>query len=357
MILSIQIGEMQSVSVSLMRFLKIEKYSRNEEDMRGVFGSMVKKRDLFFVLNMFLSVSNASLEAEAAAKKPSDPQSQCPVSPIFSVAQPVRALVLKKVGTQVFVLPNGSPADLQADLQTMLNTVVTQTPVFAVTDPTLVYPCDAYLELRSAVTHFQLDIAELGLSIGFNPGGSFGPVTGITGKVGVKVGTVAMDFSLWQCSRGRCTSVIASTANQTTASGSLALDIDFSIVHTGPSLLFQTPLGDLIRKIMLKGVSDLASSPRLNELPWQAQVKEYIPSAGLFIFDAGQQARLKVNQAFEVYAADSSANGVCDVYKTVAYAHTSSVDAVSSLAVVDQVLDSRRGILPGDLVMVRARLP
>ena len=325
--------------------------------MRSVCESMKKKGVLFFGLTLVVHLFFSSLVSQAAAKKPSDPQSQCPVSPAVSVAQPVRALVLKKIGTQVFVLPNGSPADLQADLQSMLNTVVTQTPVFAVTDPALVYPCDAYLELRAAVTHFQLDIAELGLSIGFNPGGSFGPVTGITGKVGVKIGTLAMDFSLWQCSRGRCTSVIASTANQTTASGSLALDIDFSVVHTGPSLLFQTPLGGLIRKIMVKGISDLASSPRLNELPWQAQVKEYIPSAGLFIFDAGQQARLKVNQSFEVYAADSSANGVCDVYKTVAYAHTSSVDAVSSLAVVDQVFDSRRGILAGDLVMVRAPLP
>ena len=300
-------------------------------------------------------LSLCPLPSDAAGKKPSEPP-QCPAPPPYSTAQPVRPVVLRKVGTQVFTLPNGSPADLQADLQSMLNTVVTQTPVFAVTDPVLVYPCDAYLELRAAVTHFQLDLAELGLSIGFNPGGALGPITGISGKVGVKIGTVAMDFSLWQCARGRCTSVMASTANQTTASGNLALEIDFSVVHTGPSLLFQTSLGDLMRKIMIKGVSDLATSARLNELPWQAEVKQYIPSAGLFIFNAGLQSRIRVNQMFEVYAADSSASGVCEVYKTVAYGHTSSVDAVSSLAIVDQILDSR-GILPGDVVMVRPFLP
>lgn len=295
------------------------------------------------------------LLSEAAGKKPSDPP-QCPVTPSYTTARPVRPVIVRKVGTQVFTLPNGSPADLQADLQSMLNTVVTQTPVLAVTDPALVYPCDTYLELRSAVTHFQLDLAELGLSFGFNPGGALGPITGITGKVGVKIGTVAMDFSLWQCSRGRCTSVMASTANQTTASGSLALELDLSAIHTGPNLLFQTPLGDLMRKIMIKGVSDLSTSPRLDELHWQALVRQYIPSAGLFIFNAGLQSRIRVNQMFEVYAADSSTSGVCEVFKTVAYGHTSSVDAVSSLAIVDRILDSR-GILPGDVVMVRPFLP
>jgi len=292
----------------------------------------------------------------SAAKKPTDPSIQCPTQPKGSLALPVRPVILRNIGTKVFVLPNGMPADFQTDLQSMLNTVITSSAPFSASDPMSSVPCDTYLELRSAVTHFQLDVAELGLSVGFNPSGSLGPISGINGRVGVKIGTLSMDFSLWQCSRGRCTSVIATSANQTTASGSLALEIDFGVIKTGPSLLINTPVGDIMRKIMAKGISDMASSPRVHELPWRAQVKEYIPSAGLFIFDAGYQSRLKVNQAFEVYAADSSAAAVCDVYKTVAYAHTSSVDAVSSVAIVDQLLDPR-GVLPGDVVMIHASNP
>lgn len=295
-------------------------------------------------------------DGSAAGKKPNDPSQFCPSQPKDSIAIPIRPVLLRNIGTKVFVLPNGMPADFQTDLQTMLNTVLTNSAPFAASDPMSSLPCDTYLELRSAVTHFQLDVAELGISVGFSPSGSLGPISGITGKVGVKIGTIAMDFSLWQCTRGRCTSVIASSANQSTASGNLALEIDFGVIKTGPSLLFNTPVGEIMRKIMNKGISDLAASPRVHELPWRAQVKEYIPSAGIFIFDAGSQARLKVNQAFEVYAADSSAEAVCNVYKTVAYAHTSSVGAVSSVAIVDQLLDPR-GILPGDVVMVHAVIP
>jgi hypothetical protein len=73
----------------------------------------------------------------------------------------------------------------------------------------------------------------------------------------------------------------------------------------------------------------------------------------MFIFDAGVQSRIAANQAFEVYApVDSSIQGSCNVYRTVAYGHTTNANTVSSMAIVDQILDSR-GIQEGDVVMIR----
>ncbi len=299
--------------------------------------------------------------AHGAAKKPAAP-SACTAQ--ATVANPVRPVILMPVGTQIFQLPNGSSANFQADLQSILNTAVTNNSNFAPTEPSVQASysnCESHLELRATVSTFQLNAVQLGFSIGFNPQGSIPVVTGVTGKAQLNVGNISMDFAVLSCSQGVCTSVAASTANHATVGGSLALEVDFGMISTGPQLLFNTPLGDLMRKIINQGISELGQSSHLNEIPWQAHVREFIPQGGLLVFDAGNQSRIAANQEFEIYApAPGGSSGVCQVFQVLAYAHTTTVDAVSSVAFVDQIVGSRSLsasskddiIQAGDVVMV-----
>lgn len=290
-----------------------------------------------------------------AAGKPAAPVPGCgtPAECGPTTPTPVRPVVMNQVGTTLFHLPNGALMNLSAELNTIMNTATTTTPFFQPSDPASISPCQTHLELRSAVSILDLNVAEIGVHFGFSPAGAISTVTNLTGKMNVKIGTIAMDFSLWKCVDGQCSSIAASTANQVTAGINLAIDMDFTAINTGTSLIYNTPLGDAIRAIMNDGMRRLSDSTRVNELPWQAEVREFVPEMGTLIFDAGRSSRILPNQTFEVYAATSTTSqGACDVYKVVAYVHTTSVDQVSSTAIVDKLWDSR-GIQPGDVVMIR----
>ncbi|MEO5970998.1 MAG: hypothetical protein ABIQ95_13800, partial [Bdellovibrionia bacterium] len=254
---------------------------------------------------------------------------------------------------KAFQMPNGVQADLNMDMQTILNTSVTSSPIFSPTDQTSEELCNSHLELRSAVTTFQLDLVDAGVSFGFSPAGSMSTVSSINGAAKVRVGTIAMDFSLWQCDGGSCFAVAASTSTHAVVGGSVTFDLDFSSIKSSAGLVFNPALAATLRSIMVDGIKQLSASPRLPELAWTARVRDYNPSSGVLILSAGDQARLLPNQTFEVYApTDTSAQGVCNVFQTVAYIHTSNVNSVSSEAVVDQVLDPR-GVQKGDVIMVR----
>jgi len=323
----------------------------------------------FFFLN---SPANFGLPAaEAAAKAPpsSSSTSNTPTkAPALTTPTPIRDVVLQPVGAQAFQLPNGVSVDMGVDLQSIWNTVVTATNTFSPLASPQFNPCGTELELTSDVSNFQLNIAQLGITFGFSPAGPIGPLSGITGSANVNIGAIAMDFGVWSCSPGsssssttaisQCTEVLSSSANQSTAGVNLNVTVDFTSANTAANFVYNTPIGSAMQTIMASGANQLASAARLSALPWQASVDEAIPSSGPaatnVVFNAGMQSGIGINQTFEIYApVDTSSSGVCNVYQVVADIHTTVVDTVSSTAVIDNMVDPSRGVLPGDVVMIR----
>ncbi len=310
--------------------------------------SLLKRISVFaiaFVLTLAAS-------AQAAGKKPQpDPTG----TPIYKTPLPIRKTILQSVKTIPFQLPNGSTVNLGADLNTLLSTAVASTNAFAPTDPPAngqSDPCNSHLEIRAAVSTFEMNVASVGVSFGYTPSGASNTVTNLNGNATVNIGTIAMDFGVWECVNGQCSETAAVTASQDTAGVNASMQIDFSQVTTSPSFIYNTPLGGAIQAIMKDGMTRLAASPKLSLLPWEATVREYLPESGMLIFDAGEQTGLQPNEAFEIYAV-TPATGICNVFQTVAYVHTTQVDAISSQAVVDQAMNSTP-IQDGDLVMIHA---
>ena len=308
-----------------------------------------------FSVVMFTALPSAHA---AARKKPgtTTPTAQATGTSPFQVPVPIRPAKIAAVGTLPFTLPNGSRVDLTTDLAAMINTSTTNTNVLAPTTGSQPDQCNSWVELRTAVSTLDLNVAQIGLKFGYSMAqGETTVVTGANGNVKVNIGLIAMDFAVYQCTNQGCTSVAATTANHTTTGTEVSLEIDFGQITTGPSLVNNTPLGNIIRKIMDKGMSQLAASPAVNRLGWRSKVREFDPNSGALVFDQGAQSRIALDQGFEVYAVTPS-TGICDVYKAVAYAHTTQVNTISSTAQVDQMLDSR-GIKEGDIVMIRSNGP
>jgi hypothetical protein len=161
-----------------------------------------------------------------------------------------------------------------------------------------------------------------------------------------------MDFAIWECSGGTCSADVATSATHITAGVNVNLTIDFGAITTGPSLVFNTPLGTALSQIMNQGMNNLSASPKLPDLPWFATVTALLTGPNALI-DMGSNNRLGTNQTFTVYSTVPDTSSSCPAYKPMAYVHTTEVDSVSSYIQTDTTLDPA-GVQVGDRVMVRA---
>jgi hypothetical protein len=276
-------------------------------------------------------------------------------TPAAGTPNPLRKVQLRHVTTKAFQLPNGSMVDVSADLDSMLVTSTAATANLAPTTQGPTDPCNSHLEVSAAVTTLELDAWEFGVTFGFTPSGALSTVSNIKADAKVKIGTIGMDFAIWECRGTDCSADVATNATHITAGVQVDLEIDFSSVSTGPSLVYNTPLGTALRQIMDQGMSNLSGSPKLPDLPWVANVTQFMAGPGTLLFDVGSHDRIGSNQTFTIYSSIPD-SGSCPAYKPAAYVHTTQVDTVSSFAQVDTVLDST-GLKAGDRVMVRAVAP
>lgn len=271
-----------------------------------------------------------------------------------STPNPRRRVYVRPVATQAFQLPNGVRVDLSHDLNAMLMTAASSMSNLDPIDTPEDDECGVHLELRAAVSTIELGILELGLTVGYTPaGGLGGGISNANGEMNVQIGTIAMNFGVWECVSGRCTQRAAIRASHNTSRIQLKFAINFGEITTGASLLYNTPLGAGFQTIMNDAMKGMHNLPRLNELTWKAQVMEVDQLSGVIYFDQGTQSYLKPGQTFTVFAG-SRFSGSCAAYKAVAYVRTTQVDAVGSVAAVEKSFDNR-GVQPGDVVMIRAK--
>jgi hypothetical protein len=307
--------------------------------------SLHKSQTSIFTIFALMILSQSTFAA--AKKAPKEETSTIPTSPLKQVE-------LKSVKTMDFELPNGNQVNLQFDLDAMLRTAVTQSPAMMPSDNGESFErpaCDNHLELRSSLSTLELNIIEAGITFGYTPTDALeSPIT-VDASVDVKIGTIAMDFSLWDCVGTHCVAVAATTVDHRQSQITGSMTINFGEITTGPSLVVNTALGAAFRKIISKGIANLIQSARFNSLNWQATIREVNKDGRSFYIDAGQEQGVFPNQSFSVFTQENS-TGSCNVYKVIAYAKSTISENVSSLLQVDTKVQPVE-IRAGDTVMVR----
>ncbi len=317
----------------------------------------MSKASIQFLLIVLFFSAVASSSVHAAGKKQTPQNPGCTPGTVSKTPHPVRSVLLTSVGTKSFQLPNMHEVDLSLDLKSILAAEVTGTQNIpnanglSVMDPTDTLPCGSRLELRASVSTLELEVSKFGIKFGYSGAGSEIIGNKIEGSAEVTIGTVSMDFLLYECSNGQCSTRAAATVDQSLLQGDIKFMVNFGEISLGPEFLWKTPMGQAIRKMMAEGLRKLALSPQLNKVAWHAKVREFVPETGIVLFDAGSNLNIASNQTFVVYAVEPAV-GICDVFKAVAYIRTSKVDPLSSVALVDSFQDAR-GIHPGDIVVVR----
>ncbi len=271
-------------------------------------------------------------------------------------ALPLRPVIVRPMVTQGFRLPNQQMIHLGLDLDSILRAAVLSSERLVPQTSELNNECGIHVELQARVTTMQFDVLQFGLSFGYTPTRLLEVDRLLQTDLDIRVGVIAIDLSLWECSLEHCVAMAAATITESPATVDWSATINLGLTMTGPRFLYSTPIGTLMRKMFTSGIRALESSAHFHALSWQARVREVRPETGDFVFDAGWQSRIERNQRFVIYAASgltgsAGSNSNCEVYDVVATARTVRVDPVSSVALIEERFGS--GVVhEGDIVMV-----
>jgi hypothetical protein len=223
--------------------------------------------------------------------------------------------------------------------------------------------CSEHTEVRANISTLEMKIAEFNLRVGYTPAGSIPvPATAIDGSINVNLGAIAMDFQIYKCVREQangkkqCWMVGAKSVNQNLFKSKINFNANFGQITTSASFLSNTPMGALIRQMMVQGVVQLYQDPSYNELPWKAVIEEIDVQNGYVFFSKGIEDRVATAQTFTVFSQVKGA-GACSYWRPLANILTTDVYTVSSRARIDQLLDSAHPVQQGDIVMIRSVTP
>jgi hypothetical protein len=249
------------------------------------------------VVMMLFAVLATPTPAEAAGKRRPNPG---PTEPAESQAFPVRFLRMGNFSTAPFQLPGGVPADLGHDVLMLVNTQVNQSERFRTVvgqDPTQPHGI-----MSGGISALVFEVTSLGIKFGYRVGGepvNEGGGTRLTGELTVKVGVLAMDFSIHDSVTGNVYSSVS--VDQGFPGLNLSFKVDFDQIEIGPEFLLNTPLKDTVRAAAREAMRQMAMQPHVNFIPWSSHVLEPDLARGLLLFDAGVQQGIVPGNVFQVY--------------------------------------------------------
>lgn len=311
---------------------------------------------LFFVLGLLVSAALRDAHAAGKKKASENPTQGCPSQGV--VAKPIRPVVVMDINTKEFPLQPGKVANLTLALTDMLKTEITKTGVLSYVIPAphsaggpTQNPCDWYHEIIAKVTALELDLYNGQVWIGYTGDVTHSGLAGAMGSVEVHVGKFVMDFSIVECIRGQCASIVAAKADQSLLGTETKITLDFGMIQAGPSLATQPSFEKAARKIMAHALQQMTNDAKFNSLNWVARVQEVNAANGAVVINAGTRSNLGQNQNFIIYSLQEGV-GSCPDFHKVAYIHTTQVDPVTSDAQIDQTFGDQRP-QSGDLVMIR----
>ncbi|OFZ81517.1 MAG: hypothetical protein A2583_03995 [Bdellovibrionales bacterium RIFOXYD1_FULL_53_11] len=315
----------------------------------GLKNISLRRVALFAALAIGVLLIEATSVEAAGRKKPAGP----------STPMPIRYVVLDEIGTTPFYMPNGKDekASFGADLKLLLKDAVKDTGVLSVTDSSSSKICEKYLMLTAGVSIFELKIASVGITVGYSHSSDANKwaLSKLEGELDVEIGNILMDFGIWECTGpGVCQQIVNSDSSHLLANVNLSVKINFSELEIGPDFIWKSEIGNIIKKVMEKGIMRMAGSDRFTKVPWRAYImQDFDPNwPGFAYMNAGAQQGVRMNQMFEVLTVTPS-EGECAAYRVAAYGHTRMVNAVSSvLAVEPSCAAGAATIKKGDIVMV-----
>lgn len=200
-----------------------------------------------------------------------------------------------------------------------------------------------------------------GLSLGFSPSGSLGPITGI----GFNFFVEKMELDLGVRGVHPLNRALLSSAdvtkNQTKTK--LGFNLDMGLLRINPEYYFTTSLSEVSKSALLRATNDLAKN--LSTIPWESQVLAD-KDTDIIIY-GGHLNGIEVGDTFDIYNLDyywKDPKKPCEsefidaVQSTRAPMAIIEIEKVSSTLSEGRIIERQGNVNPGARVLVRAlKLP
>ncbi len=263
-------------------------------------------------------------------------------------AHPIRRVDFAHLTVPAFYLPNGSRVDMNTDLATIVDTEINGSRYFRTTNDT-----DARLVISGGVTSLELDVLQLNLRIGWNPGGSL-PIVGdpgVSGEVDLKLSNLSMDFKVYDRVTG--VTYLASYTDETLSDLRFSVRVEISQIGSSIELLTKTRLAAAVRSAVTDIMENMEDHPDMPFVPWETVVVGISEGSSKLTMAAGGREGIKKNYVFSVYSKCDPNNPDFCFERFLADIKVNQVGVNSSTAEAYSGSDSLVGIFPGDKVYVK----
>lgn len=263
-------------------------------------------------------------------------------------AHPIRRVDFAHLTVPAFYLPNGNRIDMNTDIATIVDTEMNRSRYFRTTTDT-----NSRLVISGGVTSLELDVLQLNLRIGWNPGGSL-PVIGdpgISGEVDLRLSNLSMDFKVYDRKTG--VTYLASYTDETLSDLRFTVKVEISQIGSSLELLTKTKLSEAVRSAVEDIMRNMEDHPDMPYVPWESTVLGLEEGRGELSIAAGGREGIKKNYVFSIYSACPSNSPDFCYERFISDVKIKQVGVSSSTAVPFQSSDSIVGIYPGDKVYVK----
>ncbi len=281
-------------------------------------------------------------QATAFGKKPPK-EPDAPATPTFQQAKPYRLVELARVIAPVFPIPNGHQVNITSELNTLIDTTINSSRYIR----TLEAKGQSRLVITGGVTALEMDILQLGLTIGWNKGGII-PLPGqpnVSGEVDFRLHTLAMDFKIYDRFTGQ--TYLASYTDQELSDLKIQVRANLSDLQAAIDIFYKTGISEAVRLATTDIMLRLEANPQFDYVPWEAEVLGVDPQTGTLSFNAGAAQGVRANDVYSIYSACVSAEGTNCYSRFVADIKTSNVGGgvseAGGLSATDAVGNARAG--------------
>lgn len=296
----------------------------------------------------FLAILATSTEANAfGGKPPKEPE--VPSAPTFQQAKPYRLVELARVIAPVFPIPNGQSVNITPELNTLIDTTINASRYIR----TVESKGQSRLIITGGITALEMDVLQLGITIGWNKGGII-PVPGMpnaSGEVDFRLHTLSMDFKIYDRLTGQ--TYLASYTDEELSDLKIQVRTDISNIQVAIDLLYKTGMSEAIRIATSDIMNRLEANPQFDYLPWVMEVLGVDRDTGRLSFNAGSAAGVRVNDVYSIYSACINLEDINCYQHFVADVKTSNVGAFFSDASAFTTADSVTNVRAGDHVYVK----
>lgn len=266
-----------------------------------------------------------------------------------ATATPYRYVNFRQLTVPEFYLPHGKRIDMNIDLKEIVTTQINksrQLRTYAEGSGQ-----DARLVIAGGITTLELDVTEIGFTIGWDPTGGL-PIPGsisASSETDLRLSKLSMDFRIFDRETGEV--YLAHYTNETLSQLKFDIRVKWNEIGTSFDFAYKTALADAVRAAVSDIIKKMDADEKMAYVPWQAQVTGIDVAQNSLYFSAGGRDGVRAKEQYSIYSYCDETNVNC----LQRYLGDVQVSQANQNQAYASILSNGSQMQVGDLVYIKPR--